>query len=163
MEREVELPKMFNISNIARMRTTVLNSRATHKTSALVYNCRGFVSLGATGYLAIAAGAGILALGIAVKVQTARLDAAQQKALALEQQVAQWTAAAKACSDSVENAAKAAQDAQKRASAALAVARTGKEASEAEIARLRGSKPVSAECPAGQAASKIREVLGSMR
>lgn len=45
-----------------------------HKTSAHIHNCRGFVSLSIMGYVALAMGAVILALGIAVKVQTARLD-----------------------------------------------------------------------------------------
>lgn len=112
-------------------------------------------------YSWLGAAAVMLLLGIALKVQSARLDAAQQKVEALEQQVAQWRGAAKTCSDAT---LKASEEAQKRATAAqvaLKQAQAGGIASKAEAARLRGlvgKKPVSA-CPAGEAVEKVREGL----
>lgn len=112
-------------------------------------------------YGGLAAIAVIVALTLALKVQSARLDAAQQKNEALEQQVAQWRGAAQDCSNATK---KASEDAQRRATAAKAAlkqAQEGQVASKAEVDRLRGlvgSKPVT-ECPSGEAVGKVREGL----
>lgn len=122
---------------------------------------KGFISLGLTGYLAIGAGVVILALGLAVKVQSARLDAAQQKALALEQQVAQWTAAAKECSDATKKADEEAKKRARTAAIALEAARKGQASSKAEAERLRGligSKPAT-DCPARDGVAEVRKGL----
>lgn len=119
----------------------------------------GFLPL--TGYIALGAAAIILALGLALKLQSARLDAAQQKAKSLEQQVAQWQASAKDCSDSVANAQKMAEEANRKAKAALAAAGNGQVAYRQERARLEAEKakmPVTA-CPSGEAVSTIRKGL----
>ncbi len=123
---------------------------------------RGFIALPLAGYVALGMGAIILALGLALKIQSARLDAATQQVVTLKQQVAQWQAAAKTCSDATEAAEKEAKKRNKAAQDALARARTDNQASQQEVARLKaliGSKTATA-CPAGEAVSRIREGLG---
>lgn len=116
---------------------------------------RGFISLSLMGWAAVAAGVVIVGLSVALKIQSSRLDAAQQKSIALEQQVAQWTGIAKACSDATEKLAKAAETAQKRAQAALSKARRGSVATQAEIARLRAANSQTCEA----AVKTVREGL----
>lgn len=112
-------------------------------------------------YGTLAAAAVILALGVAVKVQSARLDAAQQTITALEQQVSQWRNVAGECSAATKKASEEATKRTTAAQVALSKAQAGQVASKAETERLRalvGQKPVT-ECPAGEAAVKVREGL----
>ena len=111
-------------------------------------------------YSWLGAAAVMLVMGIALKVYAARLDAAQQKVTALEQQVAQWTAAAKECSDATLKAKEAADKASAAAQAALQAARKDAARGKDEIARLKAQKPSSGSvCPAGEAVAKVREGL----
>jgi len=124
---------------------------------------RGFISLGLTGWIAIGGLAIMAALGLYAKVQTARLDAAQHKVLALEQSVAQWRGAAKDCSDSIKKAEIEAESRSRAALNAITEARKASVSSRNEVNRLKaliGSAPVT-DCQAGAAVSKIRQGLST--
>ena len=120
---------------------------------------RGLISLPLAAYVALGMGAVILALGVALKVQSMRLDASQQKNEALAQQVQQWVSAAKQCDEATSKAVKEATRRATAAQVALEAARKGVGAKDAEIARLRAFK-ASGGCPAGAAVAEIRKGLG---
>ncbi len=118
---------------------------------------RGFATL----YLALGVGAVVVALGIALKVQSARLDAAQQQNKALAQQVSQWQGAATQCSDATLKAKVEADKRQQAALAALQAVRKASDASRSEAARLKaliGANTVTA-CPAKEAVDRVRDGL----
>jgi len=120
---------------------------------------RGFIALPLAGYVALGMGAVILALGLALKIQSARLDAATQQVVTLKQQVAQWRAAAKTCSDATEAAEKEAKSRQTAALQALQRVREASKVSAGEVTRLKaliGSNKA-VECPAGRAVSEVRK------
>jgi len=97
----------------------------------------------------------LLFLGI---VATSKWAMHQSEARAdAEAAMRQWQATAMECSDSVEKAAKAGQEANKRAVAALAAARQGSAKAQSELARLRASMGQKATCQA--AVARVREGL----
>jgi len=99
--------------------------------------------------------AGVLALMLAVAVKWGQAQA-EGRAEA-EAQARQWQATAMECSDSVEKAAKAGQEANKRAVAALAAARQGSAKAQTELARLKASMGQKATCQA--AVEQVRKGL----
>lgn len=110
---------------------------------------------GALGALAIIAG-----LGLALKVQSARLDASQaaEKACTIRYEDALGTIGRqnKAFAD-LKEAQDKAQAESKRRLAALEARRRGVETS---LAKLRAQKPpVGSQCPSGEAISRIRKLL----
>jgi len=113
---------------------------------------RGFVSLPLTGWLALAAGAAILALLLALKVQSARLDAKDAELEACASRYAETlknvTLANKRVDELAADSAKRARN----AAIALAKAREGQGKQDSEIARLRAAKP--ADCAAAVATVK---------
>jgi len=145
---------MFNISNsscnvnIPKMRTIIP-----------ILRTRGFVSFGLTGWLLIGGLAAMAAMGVALKIQSARLDAAQHKVTALEQSVAQWRGTAQECSNSVLEGKKQAEKRNLAALQAIRDARKGNDTAKAEIARLKALKPANSVCPAGDAVSEVRRGL----
>ena len=74
-----------------------------------------------------------------------------------EASMRQWQETAKACSDSVEQAAKAGQEASRKAAAALKQARIGSAKGQAEIERLRASMGQKGTCEA--AVQQVRKGL----
>jgi len=114
---------------------------------------RGFLTpqIGAV----LAAGAVILALSLALKIQGARLDSAKAKYEACQIRYSETLAMISRQNEAVKTLEKDAQERAKRASAALAKARAAQGSLEAEISRLKGSKP--ADCSA--AVSIVREGL----
>ena len=119
----------------------------------------GFIALPLMWWAAIGAGAVILGLGVAVKVQTARLAAAQQELATEQANRALWQKAAETCSKATDEAAAEAKKRATIAQAALRDARQGSVKAESEIARLRAQKPSGAACPAGEAVLEIRKGL----
>ena len=120
---------------------------------------RGFIQLPLLAWGAIAAGAVILALGVSLKIQSARLEAAQEQLSAckstnqlLNEQISRQNAAVKAL-------ALEAQGRIRRAQAASEAARRANLKARREIERLRGLKPPVSGCPAQEAVKKIREGL----
>jgi len=105
---------------------------------------RGQIAL----YGAIGAGVVIVALGIALKIQSSRLETAQTETAAAKAAVAQWMGVAKDCSDSVEKAAKASKEASVRAQEALKRARATGIASKNELARLKAELGKPGDCSA---------------
>ena len=116
---------------------------------------RGFIIYGLLAALVVAGG-----LGIALKVQSSRLAAAQESLAAcrdtnavLNGQIARQNAAVAAW----EQTAAQAKD---RAAKALQAASKRLEASKGEIDRLKAAKPPTTGCPAAAAVQKVREGLG---
>ena len=97
---------------------------------------RGFIMM----YGFLACGAVILVLGIALKWQTSRLDAAQQEVAKVEAERDLWADSAQNCSKSVEDAKKESEKRTRIAKAALEQARIGQDTTRAELERLRASK-----------------------
>ena len=116
---------------------------------------RGFIIYGLLAALVVAGG-----LGIALKVQSSRLAAAQESLAAcrdtnavLNGQIVRQNAAVKALEQEAQERARKAQ-------AALEAARKGQAKARSEIERLRSAKPtVKSDCPAGQAVQRVREGL----
>ena len=94
-----------------------------------------------------------LMLVVAVKWGQAQAEGRAEAEAAMRQ----WQATAMECSDSVEKAAKAGQEANKRAVAALAAARQGSAKAQTELARLKASMGQKATCQA--AVARVREGL----
>jgi len=111
-------------------------------------------------YAAIAAGAVIVGLSVAVKVQTARLAASQQELATEQANRALWQKAAETCSKATDEAAAEAKKRSRNAQAALRDARQGNVKAESEIARLKAQKPSGGACPAGDAVKAVRAGLG---
>ena len=99
--------------------------------------------------------AGVLAVMLAVAVKWAMVqsEAAAEAKTAMES----WRQTAADCSDATEKAAKAGQEATRRAAAALAAARQGSVAAQSELARLKTSMGQKATCQA--AVARVREGL----
>ena len=120
---------------------------------------RGFIALPLMWWAAIGAGAVILCLGVAVKVQTARVGALHKELAYMESSRDLWKDAAETCSKATAEAAAEAQKRARKAQDALAKAQEASGNAESEIARLRSAKPSGAACPAGEAVWKVREGL----
>mgnify|MGYP003393016144 CR=1 FL=1 len=112
---------------------------------------RGFAS--PTLILGILSGVLALMLVVAVKWGQAQAEGRAEA----EAQARQWQAVSLECSLSVEKAAKAGQEASRKAAAALAAARQGSIASQTELARLKASMGQKATCQA--AVARVREGL----
>jgi len=99
--------------------------------------------------------AGVLALMLAVSVKWAmhQSEAASRAKVEMES----WRQTAVDCSDATEKAAKAGQEANKRAVAALAAARQGSAKAQSELARLKASMGQKATCQA--AVATVRDGL----
>ena len=122
-------------------------------------NQRGFLmTLPLYGLVAALVLAGGLA--VALKIQSARLSAAQESLAAcratnavLNDQIARQNEAVRGLEAEAAKRAKAAQ-------AALEAARKGQAEAQGEIERLKAAKPtVKGDCPAGQAVQRVREGL----
>ena len=119
---------------------------------------RGFImTLPLYGLIGTVALAGVL--GIALKIQSSRLAAAQESLAAcrhtnavLNGQIARQNAAVKALEQEAQERARKAQ-------AALEVARQTTLKARSEIERLKGLKPPVSGCPAQEAVKKVREGL----
>lgn len=98
---------------------------------------RGFLTLQLAAILA--AGAVILALGIALKVQSARLDAKEAELSACVTRYEETLILVKKQNEAVQQLEDEAKKRAKRASDALAKAREGQQSLEAELKRLRDS------------------------
>ena len=120
---------------------------------------RGFAELGVMAYAAIAAGVVIVGLSVAVKVQTARLDATQQELATEQANRALWQKAAETCSKATDDALVDALKRIKSARDALKQVRQGSVKAESEIARLRAAKPAGGACPAADGVARVREGL----
>lgn len=129
---------------------------ACHAFSAMIPQ-RGFATIYLIGGIALAA---LIGLGV-IKWQSSRIDALQREKATIEASRDQWLAAANACSEATEKAAKEAEKRTRNAAIALKQARIGADTSKREAERLRGimgAKTVTA-CPAGEAVAKVREGL----
>lgn len=128
-------------------------------------NQRGFISLGLTGYLAIAAGAVILTLGVALKWQSSRLETchierATEKAR-FNAKLAEFDTKLAEQNTAIEEwQGKAATTAQ-ASRQALEKARVEGRSLQAEADRLRAQvgKSTPSGCPAGEAVKRVREGL----
>ena len=113
----------------------------------------GFVSRPVAGVLV--ALAVILGLFLALKVQSARLDAAKADLEACTTRYAETLKSVEKANSAVKDLQKESEERAKKAAAALAKARAAQGSLEAEMARLRASKP--ADCAGAVAA--VREGL----
>lgn len=119
---------------------------------------RGFI--GSIGfYGAIAAFVVAAGLGIALKVQSSRLAAAQESLAACRATNAVLNDQITRQNEAVKSLEKAAEDRQKRAQDALEAARKGQAKAQGEIARLKAVRPTVGACPAADAVRQIREGL----
>lgn len=98
----------------------------------------GFVTLPLMGWLAVAAGAAILALSVALKVQSSRLDAAKADLEACATRYETALASIRKQNEAVTALSEASAKRQKQAAIALKQAREGQGKADAEIARLKG-------------------------
>lgn len=112
---------------------------------------RGFIALPIMGWAAIGAGAVILALGVAVKVQTARLDSAKAETEAVQAEYEGFKVQVAALGKTAQEAADAAK---RRNSVASTKARTDYEANLARVSNYyigrlsdSGSDPGSGPVP----------------
>jgi len=119
----------------------------------------GFIALPLMWWGAIAAGAVILSLRVAVKVQSGSLGTAQHELATEQANRALWQKAAETCSKAIEEAAAEAKKRSRNAQAALRDARQGFVKAESEIARLKAQKPSGGACPAGEAVLEVRKGL----
>jgi len=110
-------------------------------------------------YGALGAGAVILLMGIALKYTYSALDSERVAHAKTQANLTLWRDSAEICSQSVKKGESEAERRSRIAQAALVEARRGIASSKAEIERLRASKPVSANCPAGDAVQQIRQGL----
>jgi len=101
--------------------------------------CRGFVSLPVAGVLV--ALAVIVGLFLALRVQSARLDAKSAELEACTTRYAETLKSVEKSNQSVKDLQKESEERAKRAAAALAKARAAQGSLTAEIGRLRASKP----------------------
>lgn len=115
----------------------------------------GFVALPLLGWAAIAAGGVILALGIALKVQSARLDARTADLEACQSRYAETLKLVEKSNKAVSELAETAAKRARNAKAALAKARQEAGSLDSEIARLRAAKP--SDCAA--AVATVRQGL----
>jgi hypothetical protein len=114
---------------------------------------RGFISIQLAA--ALAAAAVILGLSVALKVQSARLDAKSAELEACAKRYEETLILVRRQNEAVKTLEKEAAERAKRAAAALAKARAAQGSLEAEIARLKGLKP--ADC--AEAVAGIRSGL----
>ena len=115
---------------------------------------RGFIVYGLLAALVLAGG-----LGIALKVQSSRLAAAQESLAACRDTNAVLNGQIARQNEAVKSLEKAAEDRQKRAQDALEVAKRNALRNINEIARLKAAKPPATGCPAAAAVQKVREGL----
>lgn len=116
---------------------------------------RGFISLPLAG--AVAAGAVILALGLALKVQGARLDAKEAELEACTTRYAETLKLVEKQNKAVESLESEAKKRARNAAAALAKAREGRDSLNAEIARLRAATGSGKSC--AEAVGEVRRGL----
>ena len=118
-------------------------------------NQRGFLSIPIVA--ALAAGAVILALGLALKVQGARLDAKEAELEACTTRYAETLKLVDIQNKAVESLESEAKKRATIAAAALAKAREGRDSLNAEIARLRAATGSGRTC--AEAVSEVRKGL----
>lgn len=118
-------------------------------------NQRGFWTL--TTVAALAAGAVILTLGIALKVQSARLDAKEAELSACVTRYAETLKLVEIQNKAVSELEKEAKERARIAAAALAKAREGQSSLKAEIERIQGAIGKGATC--SEAVSAVRNGL----
>jgi len=119
---------------------------------------RGFVTLPLTGWLALAAGAAILALLLALKVQSARLDAKEAELEACASRYAETLKNVNLANKRVDDLAKESEKRARNAAAALKRAAEGQGKADSEIARLRGLSASGLDC-----AGAVEQVKRGMR
>lgn len=107
---------------------------------------RGFVTLPLAGWLALAAGAAILALLLALKVQSARLDAKEAELEACASRYAETLKLVAKQNEAVDALQADSEKRRKQAAIALAKAREGQGKADSEIARLRGLSAAGLDC-----------------
>ena len=117
-------------------------------------NQRGFILYGLLAALVVAGG-----LGIALKVQSSRLAAAQESLAACRDTNAVLNGQIVRQNAAVEAWEKAAEQAKERARKAVIAANERLEASKGEIDRLKAAKPPATGCPAAAAVQRVREGL----
>lgn len=122
-------------------------------------NERGFLS-GLALYAVLGLGAATVLAGGWGWIQGKRLAAAQESLEACKSTNLVLNAQITRQNEGVKALQKASQEAQERGKAALVKAEQGAIANRREVERLRASKPVSVECPAGEAVKQIRKGLG---
>ena len=108
---------------------------------------------------AIAAGVVIAGLGLALKVQSARLDSTKADLEACSTRYQSALDSISKQNAAIDSLLAKAEKKRKDSEQALAVARKGQGKAQAEIARLKSLKPSGTSCPAGDAVSKVREGL----
>ena len=118
---------------------------------------RGFIAIPLAGYAAIAAGAVILSLGIALKVQSARLDAAKAETEACKTRYAETLDLVRKQNKAVEALEVESKKRTRTAAAALAKARQGQDSLRIEIERLHGAIGSGKTC--AEAVSDVRRGL----
>lgn len=118
-------------------------------------NRRGFISFQLAG--ALAAGAVIIGLGLALKVQSARLDAAQADLAACMTRYQETLILVKKQNDAVTALEIESKERARKAAIALAKAREGQGSLQAEIARLLAAVGSGKTCP--EAVETVRKGL----
>ena len=121
---------------------------------------RGFLLAGPVLYGAIAAGALVVGLSVALKVQSSRLDAAKAELSLCTSLYNQALASIQHQNQAVRELERASKAAQERAQEAQERARAENKGLVRERERLAALKPPPAgPCPSGQAVQRIREGL----
>jgi len=120
---------------------------------------RGFITLPLMGWLAIAAAVAFAGMGLALKVQGSRLEAAKAELAACAVQYETALKSIERQNKGVADLKAASEKAIKRARIASEQARKGMVATQNEIARLRGSKGQTNVCPAQDGVMTVREGL----
>ena len=123
---------------------------------------RGFLLAGPVLlYSAIAAGALIVGLSVALKVQSARLDAAKANLEACETRYGEALEIIRKQNEGVKALKDASEQAHRRAQAAQERAKAAQQGSMKERERLAllAKKPATGPCQAGEAVKRVREGL----
>ena len=118
-------------------------------------NQRGFLSIPIVA--ALAAGAVILALGLALKIQSARLDAKEAELEACTTRYAETRRLVEKQNKAVSALETESQKRARNAAAALAKAREGRDSLNAEISRLRAATGSGKTC--SEAVAEVRRGL----
>lgn len=119
---------------------------------------RGFLTAGPMLYAALAAGAVIIGLMLALKVQSARLDAKDAELEACATRYAETLKLVARQNEAAETLQADSEKRRKQAQAALAKAREAHGKADSEIARLRGLATAGLDC-----AGAVAEVRKGLR
>ena len=122
----------------------------------------GFIAMTPILWGALGAAVLIGGLGVALKVQSARLETAKAEILTCKQAVAQLSSALTKQNDAIKELKKAQNEAEERTRAVLKRLERKAHVAAAEAQRLRSRRPETpSACPAGDAVAEIKRAIVS--